>query len=205
MCGVAVRYARFFLAAATATLGLVAPAPGAVKITFMSRDLGTYYPHAFIALNGAMDAYPDVPIDANFGFTARSVGPGILIGPVRGTILSEGASYLAGSERHFSMALSDAQYRRVRALVEQWRDAPGRSYELHRRNCVSFVKAVALSLGLRVEHADDLMMKPRSFLDEVALENPGAVDVSDAYVPKLDARARAAEAHSSPQAAARAN
>jgi hypothetical protein len=195
------RSARWIIAAA-ALVSLAAPATAAVRISFLSRDFGTYYPHAFIQLTGTMDADPATPIDVNFGFTARSVSPAILMGPVRGEILSEGPAYIAGSERHFSMTLSDDQYRQVRALVEQWRDQPGRSYDLHRHNCVSFVKAVAELLGLRVEHADGLMMKPRSFLDEVALENPGAIDTSDAYVPKRDAAARAAEKHSSPQAAA---
>ena len=196
------RVSRLKLLGAVLVMAIAVPASAAVRITFLSRDLGTYYPHAFILLTGAMDADPNTPVDANFGFTARSIGPGILMGPVRGTILSEGAAYIAGSERHFSMTLSDDQYRQVRTVVEQWRDQPGRSYDLHHRNCVSFVKAVAELLGLKVEHADDLMMRPRSFLDEVALENPGAIDISGAYVPKLDAAARAAERHSSPQAAA---
>jgi len=193
------------MAVLVAVLAAAAPAAAVVRITFMSRDFGSYYPHAFVALSGAMDAAPATPVDANYGFSARSIGPGILVGPVRGTIFSESAAYLAGSERHFSMMLSDDQYRLVMGIVADWQGLPGRSYEMHRHNCVSFVKAVAEALGLKADHADDLMMKPRSFLDEVALENPGAIDTSDAYVPKLDAARRAAEKHSAPQAAARAN
>lgn len=104
---------------------------------------------------------------------------------MRGEIISVGSHYLRGSERHFSLDLNDDQYAQVVALVERWRVLPGRSYDLHRHNCVSFVKAIVELMGLKVQHADTLMMKPRSFLDEVAVENPGGLDLADAYVPKL--------------------
>lgn len=176
---------RWWLGLTMLLLAPAAPSAAAVRLGFYSRDFGSYYPHAFVRVTGATDADPERAIDANYGFTARGTSPAILFGPVRGEIISVQPNYVASSERHFSLTLSDAQYAQLLALVEQWRAMPGRSYDLHRRNCVFFVKAVAELFGLRAEHVDGLMLKPRSFLDEVGYENAGRVDLSDSYVPKL--------------------
>ncbi len=147
-----------------------------VTLTFFSRDLGVYFPHAFIEVSGATDAAPQQPVLANYGFTARALTPGILMGHVQGRIESMDDGYVRGSQRHFSIELDDAQYYRLMALIEQWRSLPGKSYDLHHRNCVSFVKTVAETMGLSIQHADNLMLKPRSFLQEVATENAGHID-----------------------------
>ena len=50
-----------------------APAWAAVTITFWSHELGNSFPHAFFTLRGVPDA-GGAPVDANYGFTAKSVG-----------------------------------------------------------------------------------------------------------------------------------
>lgn len=164
---------------------IAVPAQSAVTLTFLSRDLGVDFPHAFVETTGATDADPDNVIHANYGFTARVVSPSILLGPVNGEIMSVSESYVRGSDRHFSVQLTDGQYADFLRLVDQWRTLPGRSYDLHKRNCVHFVAAVANFAGLKVMHAGDLMLKPRSFLDDVAFENEGKVHMTEAYRPKL--------------------
>ncbi len=147
-----------------------------VTLTFLSRDFGVYFPHAFIEVSGATDAAPQKPVLANYGFTARALTPGILLGRVQGEIESMDDGYVRGSRRHFSIELDDAEYYRLMTLIDQWRSIPGKSYDLHHRNCVSFVKAVAESVGLSANHADALLLKPRSFLDDVAAENAGHIN-----------------------------
>jgi len=178
---------RLIVALAAALALLAAPAFAAVKLSFWSHDFGNYFPHAFIMLSGAPDADPGAPIQINYGFTAKSITPGILFGPVKGEILSMGKGYVRGSQRHFSVVLTDAQYGQVLALVDQWRNMAQPSYDLHHRNCVSFVKAVAELIGLNTDHTERYTMKPRSFLDQVGFDNPGEVNMADSYVPKLHA------------------
>jgi hypothetical protein len=165
------------------------PASAAVTLTFLSRDLGVNFPHAFVETTGATDADPATPIHANYGFTAKAISPSILLGPVTGEVMAVDENYIQGSERHFSLTLSDAQYAAFLKLVDEWRALPGRSYDLHKRNCVHFVEAIAKFIGLTVDHADALLLKPRSFLDEVAFENKGTVHMIDSYKPKLDEQA----------------
>jgi hypothetical protein len=58
------------------------------------------------------------------------------------------------------------------AVVEQWRNRAQPSYNLNRRNCVHFVAELARTAGLRVENAERLMKRPRSFLLHVRSLNP---------------------------------
>lgn len=146
------------------------PAQAAVEIRFHSKDLGTSFPHAFIVLTGALDATGE-PVDANYGFTVRhQIGPSVLFGRVQGVVESVRAGYIEGSNRHFTMVLTDDQYRQVMALVERWRKLPQPSYSLDRRNCVSFVADVATLLGLQAD-TRGLMRRPRAFLDRVRQQN----------------------------------
>ncbi len=159
-------------AAVALWLGLLAtPAFSAVEISFYSRELGTNFPHAFIVLRGTVDATGE-RVDTSLGFTAHSVSPAILLGSVRGEVEVLEAGYIARSNRQFAVTLTDDQYRRVLALAEEWRAAPQPSYNLRRHSCVHFVSAIAQAIGLRVEHAERLMNKPRSFLQLVRSQNP---------------------------------
>jgi hypothetical protein len=143
------------------------PAWAAVEIGFYSRELGgNNFPHAFITLTGTVDSTGE-RVDTSYGFTARSVTPGILFGSVAGEVIVEGPEQIARSDRQFAIRLTDAQYAAVMAVVDQWRNREQPSYNLNRRNCVHFVAEMARTVGLRVENADRLMKRPRSFLQHV--------------------------------------
>lgn len=166
-------------------LGLGVPAQAAVTITFLSRDFGESFPHAFVEVTGATDADPATAVDTNYGFTAKAVTPAILMGSVGGKVDQVDAGYVRKSQRHFAVRLSDAQYAEVLRTVDEWRNLPAPSYNLNRRNCVHFVAAVARAIGLDAADAPGLMKKPRSFLVGVTAKNP-TVDTSIATVPHVD-------------------
>lgn len=177
------------------------PAAAAVTITFYSHDLGSSFPHAFVLLRGTPDA-GGVPVDANYGFTAKRITPAILKGSVQGDIESANPVYVAHSQPHWRMVLSDGQYAAALATIEQWRAIPGRSYDLKRRNCVHFVADLARTLGMTVVETRKLMGKPRSFLDDVYRRNEALklVAASADAVPILAAPAYAAAPASLPAA-----
>jgi hypothetical protein len=70
-------------------LGYALPAQAAVTITFWSHELGNSFPHAFFTLRGIPDA-GGAPVDANAGFTAKSVSPALLMGPCQASSTSPG-------------------------------------------------------------------------------------------------------------------
>lgn len=178
------RIRDIFVAAFALALS-TAPADSAVMLTFMSRDSSPgSYPHAFVRVTGSTNAKPLVPLDTNYGFTAVVAGIGVLMGPVNGEVIAVKDNYVAKSDGHFALMLNDQQYAQVLALVDEWKHLPGKSYDLHKRNCVHFVKAIAQLEGLRVDHVDQYMLKPRSFLDEVANENTGRIINIPGYRPK---------------------
>jgi hypothetical protein len=159
-----VRTIRVFLLLLFITCGAAAQAQ--VEISFYSKDMASSFPHAYIRLTGTNDRTGQ-PIDVNYGFTPVSLGPGILFGSVRGMIESAGPEYIARSDRHFSLALTNEQYAQVVAIVDKWRDAPQPSYRLNGRNCVDFVADVATALGLQAPVIPKLMKKPKSYLDRI--------------------------------------
>lgn len=141
------------------------PAAAAVRITFYSKELGTTFPHALVTMDGTLDRSGE-RINVDFGFTAKSVTPALLFGPVKGEVISDhGASYIRASDKHFSLILSDAEYDKVLAVVARWRALPQPSYDLDRRNCVNFVADIAAGLGMTADIPKKLMKKPRSYLN----------------------------------------
>ncbi|MEA1014490.1 hypothetical protein [Sphingosinicella sp. LY1275] len=147
-----------------------ASAPAAVEISFYSREWANTFPHAFITLQGIDDRTGE-RIDASYGFTATHVSPAILLGSVKGEILSAKPDYIAKSDMHFRFTLSDPEYDSVRATVERWRTLKQPSYNLNRQNCVFFVADVAASLGMVAETPKALMKKPRSFTESLTRAN----------------------------------
>jgi hypothetical protein len=143
-----------------------------VVATFYSHDFGDHFPHAFIRLKGKVDATGEV-VDTNYGFTAVSVSPAILMGSVRGMIETKDAKYVAASNPHFSLRLTDADYARLKAHIEQWRNLPGKSYNLNKRNCVHFVMEAAALLGLKINRQSKFFKKPKTFTLELMKLNPG--------------------------------
>lgn len=144
-----------------------------VTLTFYSHHFGTYgmgitFPHAYVTLSGktASDAKP---VKANFGFTAQTISPSILWESVEGYVISMPDDYIALSKPHLSLPISDQQYRSVLALAERWRKYPQPSYSLDTRNCVTFVKEIAIALGLPASNDVKFIRSPREFLEDLQL------------------------------------
>lgn len=161
----------FFLTLLMLCAGLSVPARAEVVVSFYSHDFGDRFPHAFIVMKGKVDATGEV-IDSNYGFTAVSVSPAILLGSVKGKVESSKADYIASSDRQFDVTVDDATYARVLAKVAEWRDREQPSYSLGKRNCVHFVMELAEVVGLKVNRQSKLFKKPKSFLIEVKGLNP---------------------------------
>ena len=146
-------------------------ASAAVEIAFHSRSMGSSFPHAMIVMRGTVDATGEW-VDSNYGFTVRhQIGPSVLFGSVQGTVMSERREYVAGTTRHFSLHLSDDEYRRVMRLIDRWRALPQPSYHLDRRNCVTFVAEIATTLGLQAMPDRATRRRPQAFLDGVLRAN----------------------------------
>ena len=145
-----------------------------VQIRFYSKDFGSSFPHAFVRLTGTVDSSGE-HIDTNYGFTAAKLGISILAGPVKGRMQTVDPAYVQKSDLHFSLNLSDEQYRSVLNVVQRWQHAAQPSYVLNSRNCVYFVADVATALGLDAPPAPKLMKKPKSFLDKVTRDNQARI------------------------------
>lgn len=145
---------------------LASPAFASVSVTFYSHELGNSFPHAFFRVEGTLDR-GGPRVDQNYGFTAKSVSPAILFGPVYGEIEHAKPGYVANSDAQFSLTISDAQYAALMAVVEKWRTRPGKSYDLGKANCVHFIGEAAAAIGLLVSFPKELMKKPRSYLQHV--------------------------------------
>lgn len=146
------------------------PAAAAVEISFYSREWGNTFPHAFITLRGVDDRTGEA-VDASYGFTAKNVSPAVLMGPVRGEIVSSTPDYIAKSDEHVRFTLTDSEYDVVLATVERWRSFKQPSYNLNRQNCVFFIAHVAEDLGMTAETPKALMKKPRSYSESLVRAN----------------------------------
>lgn len=145
-----------------------------VRVTFHSFN-GSMpfgrFPHAFVSFDGTLDATGE-RVRENFGWSAKNISPAVLRGPVYGVILVEKDKWLTQTNRHFTVAVTDAQYRTLRAEVERFRTAPGKYYSLENRNCIHFVGRMAELLGLKVDYPRELLRKPREWLNRVGDLNP---------------------------------
>jgi hypothetical protein len=158
------------------TLATIVPAQAAVTITFWSQEFGQNFPHAFFTFSGAPDAGGPA-VNESYGFTAKAITPALLMGSVGGRIDRPKPSYIAKSNAHFSVVLSDAQYAALRSLIVEWGETGDSHYNLNRRNCVHFVAEAARRSGLQVVEDKKLMKKPRSFVQSVEQANAGRVTV----------------------------
>lgn len=164
------RYLTLFIAAILSQFSTAADAE--VIATFYSHDFGDHFPHAFVKLQGTVDSTGQ-GVDTNYGFTAVNTTPAILMGPVMGMIETKDAKYIASSNPHFSIRLSDREYQKFMAFVDRWRNLPGKSYSLGKRNCVHFAMEAAVLLGLSVNRKSKFFKKPKSFILETMKLNPG--------------------------------
>ena len=158
----------------TLLLTWAATAQAQIEIAFYSKDMASSFPHAYVRLTGT-DEQSGKTIDSNYGFTPVSLGPGVLFGNVRGTIESAGPLYVQRSDRHFALKLTDEQYHAVLAIVDKWRNAKQPSYNLNKRNCVTFVAEIAIALGLKAPVIPNLMKKPKSYLNAISAINEAMI------------------------------
>lgn len=167
----AFRAPRLIVLAAAALFALSsAPGWAAASITFYSKELGASFPHAFVVLEGTLDR-GGPRVDEDYGFTAKTISPAILWGKVSGKVITDhSVGYVKGSDRHFTLTLTDAEYDRVMATVARWRSTRQPNYDLDRHNCVHFVAELAAAVGM-VPDTRKLMKKPRSFLENLTAGN----------------------------------
>lgn len=167
-----VRFLRFI--AALLALVTATAAAAEVRVTFHSFN-GSMpfgrFPHAFVAFDGTLEATGE-RVKENFGWSAKNISPAVLQGPVYGVVLVEKDKWLTKTNRHFTISLTDAQYRLLRAEVEAFRTAPGKHYSLETRNCIHFVGRMAELLGLKVAYPPAMMRKPRQWLNHIGDLNP---------------------------------
>ncbi len=167
---------RRFVACALAVLAMflaALPAQAAVTVSFHSFNgsvLFGRFPHTFVVFEGALDATGHA-VSENFGFTAKSTAQAIS-GPAEHDIVIEEPAQIRRTNRHFSVVLTDAQYRLLREEVETWRNQPGRYYSLDTRNCVHFVASLAELLGIRADVPSNMVRRPRAWLNYVTRNNP---------------------------------
>ena len=144
-----------------------------VTITFYSHDMEALgmraFPHAFFTVTGTL-ARGGPPISTNYGFTARSTDAA-LFGSTQGDIETKDALYVARSRRHFAVTVPDATYDRLMALVGNWAKRGPKGYNLGRANCVHFAGEAAALVGMKVTFPQNLMKKPKSFLEMVHRDN----------------------------------
>ena len=155
-------------------LGWSSLAAAAVDITFHSFNgsvLAGRYPHTFVSMEGTLE--DGTRVKENFGFSAKRASLAVLNGPVEHMILVEEEKWLRKTNRHFTLSMTDDQYGKVSALVEAWRKAPGKYYDLETRNCIHFVGEIARIMGLNVSYPDKLLRKPKSWLNHITTLNPG--------------------------------
>ena len=161
------------IALVLASLGVSTPALAEVTVHFHSFNgsvLWGRYPHTFVVFEGELD--DGTKVDENYGFSAISSVEAMTNGPSRHMILNETPSTIAQTNRHFSVEVSDAQYRRLRAEVIAWRDYPGRYYDLDERNCIHFVARMAQLVGLRADVPSEYLRRPKAWLNYVTRRNP---------------------------------
>jgi len=161
------------LLAAGTLLALASAASAEVTLTFYSHHFGTYglgvtFPHAYVRLSGTTKADAK-PVNANFGFTAQTISPSIMWEPVEGYVISMPDDYMAISQPHLSLPISDEQYRSVLAIVDRWRKYPQPSYSLDSKNCVTFVRDIAIALRLPASNDAKFIRDPRGFLEDLQL------------------------------------
>lgn len=150
------------------------PAFAAVEIHFHSFNgsvLFGRYPHTFIVLEGTLDSTGEV-VDENYGFSARKATMAVLNGPVEHMVLAESEKNIRKTNRHFSMTITDAQYREIVAEVKKWQNAPGKYYDLETRNCIHFVGTMAQIVGLTVDYPKKMLRRPKKWLNHVTALNP---------------------------------
>lgn len=166
---------RLQLAVAALCMSFLFPAAARAEVTatFWSQELGRNFPHAFFTLHGTRA--DGTRVHVSYGFTAKAITPAILFGTVPGRIEETSEAYIARSNAHFSVVLTQAQHDAIMKLVAQWGEEGDHRYRLNSRNCVHFVAEAMRRAGLAVVEDKRLMKKPRSFIQSIERLNVGHV------------------------------
>src|SRR5262249_44141362 len=86
-----------------------------------------------------------------------------------GAVVSMPDDYIAMSQPHLSLPISDEQYRSVLAVIDRWRKYPQPSYNLDTHNCVTFVREIAIALRLPASNNVKFIHSPKEFLEDLQL------------------------------------
>ncbi len=160
---------RFMPVVLALFLGLFpAVARADIEVGFWTRELGLELPHAFFTIKGSIDGKP---VEESYGFTAKTITPALLWGPVPGRIDLTSKGYMAASNKLYTVAVADEVYPRLKALVQRYSVKPGSIYRMNQRNCVHFVAEAASAVGLRLPDGRGMMKRPTSYLLAVAAAN----------------------------------
>jgi hypothetical protein len=156
-------------------LATMAAANATVTITFYSHKfhlfhgLTTEFPHGFVILSGTTDGQT---VNRELGFSALNFYARALFMPIDGALdddLPDG--YVSEATYHFAFPLTDAQYRAVVAMADKWQTAPQPSYDFYTRNCVTFIRDIAVAAGLGVSYSTKFVHDPKAFLEDVGARN----------------------------------
>lgn len=156
-----------------AAMGMATPAQADVQVSFHSFNgsvLWGRYPHTFVVFEGELEN--GTRVDANYGFSARYTSQAIASGPAEHMIMTETDNTIAQTNRHFTITVSDSQYRRLLATVLAWRDYPGDYYDLDENNCIHFVAALARVAGLDADVPEEYLRRPKAWLNYISRKNP---------------------------------
>ncbi len=168
-------YSRFLagLLMVCAMFAMASPAHADVQVHFHSFNgsvLWGRYPHTFVVFDGELE--DGTRVFENYGFSARNSIEAISSGPAEHMILTETEGTIAETNRHFTVTVSDRQYRRLLATVLAWRDYPGKYYDLDENNCIHFVAALARAAGLEADVPEEYLRRPKAWLNYVTRLNP---------------------------------
>lgn len=162
------------------------PALAEVTLTFYAhpgariRGGDLLFPHAYVHASGTLDDTGDA-VDWAAGFTARNPGPQLLFSRGAGVVATPEARYVGEGKPYLRLIVADDTYRAVRARADWWHGPEGSTYDLRRRNCISFIADLARVIGLRT--AAEPSMKPGTFLEATAALNPEAAVVGTVTEP----------------------
>ncbi len=167
---------RFLALLFSALLALLPlPAAAAVTLSFHSFNgsyLGGRYPHAFVVLDGTLEA-DGSRVHENYGYSTSSGAFSALRGLVPGIIQIEKEKYITSTNKHFTVTISDAQYAAIRSEVEAWKDVPGQKrYSLDARNCIHFIARIAELVGISAPVPQNMVRRPKQWLNYLARLNP---------------------------------
>jgi hypothetical protein len=150
------------------------PAFAEVEIHFHSFNGSVLWgrvPHTFIVLEGTLEDTGEA-VNENYGFSARSSAAAITKGWAEHMILGESEKNVRNTNRHFSITLTDDQYREIVAEVRKWQNEPGKRYSLDERNCIHFVGRMAELLGVKVDYPKKMLRRPKKWLNYITQMNP---------------------------------